>query len=137
MNKQQFTKEHIDMLLRTGNVAKCSAKVITYRKDFKIRAVKLYEEGWSPRDIFKQAGFDLDVIGRNKPDDCLRDWRIIYEAKGEQGLMEENRGGARGGGRPKTKGLTDADRIKRLEAQVAYLKAENGFLAKLRANRAE
>ena len=49
--------------------------------------------------------------------------------------MVENRGKGRGGGRPKTKGITPEDRIKRLEAENAYLKAENDFLAKLRAKR--
>jgi hypothetical protein len=46
------------------------------------------------------------------------------------------RGRGRGGGRPRVKG-TDADKIKWLEAKVAYLKAENDFLVKLRAKRSE
>ena len=64
-------------MLQTGNVARCSEKAITYHKDFKIQAVRLYEEGRSSRDIFKQAGFNLDVIGRKKPNDLLADWRKI------------------------------------------------------------
>ena len=37
------------------------------------------------------------------------------------------------GGRPKSiAGLTDKEKLKRLEAEVAYLKEENRFLAKLR-----
>lgn len=50
-------------------------------------------------------------------------------------MKVENRG--RGGGRPKTKWLTDVDKIKWLEAENAYLKAENNFLAKLQAKKAE
>jgi hypothetical protein len=53
------------------------------------------------------------------------------------GLQIETRGGHNGGGRFKTKGLTETEKIKKLEAEVAYLKAENDFLAKLRAKRAE
>ena len=52
----------------------------------------------------------------------------------DEGFIESR---GRAGGRIKTKNLSDADKIKRLEAQVAYLKAENDFLAKLRAKRAE
>jgi hypothetical protein len=40
-----------------------------------------------------------------------------------------------GGGRPKTKNLSDKEKIEYLETKVAYLKAENDFLAKLRAQR--
>ncbi len=53
--------------------------------------------------------------------------------EGGSGLLIEARG--RGGGRPKKINLTDSDKIKRLEIEVAYLKEENNFLAKLRANK--
>ena len=136
MSKRKFTTEQIANLLKTGNVARCSDKAITYSKDFKLRAVKRYQDNWiAAKQIFKEAGFDLDVIGQDKPKACLRDWQRIFKVKGINGLKTETRG--RGGGRPKTKGLTDAKKIEWLEAKVAYLKAENDFLAKLRAKRAE
>lgn len=109
-------------------------KSITYSNDFKIRAVKLYEQGLTSTEIFRQEGFDLNLIGKNKPRECLKRWNRIYRAKGDGGLMVETRG--RLGGRPrKPRDKTEADKIKRLEAEVAYLKAENDFLAKLRAKR--
>ncbi|MEK9158911.1 MAG: HTH domain-containing protein [Patescibacteria group bacterium] len=136
MSKRKFTTEQITKLLKTGNVARCSDKAITYSKDFKLRAVKRYQDdGIAAKQIFKEAGFDLDVIGKDKPKACLKDWRRIFKVKGINGLKTETRG--RGGGRPKTKGLTDTKKIEYLEAKVAYLKAENDFLAKLRAKRAE
>ncbi len=51
------------------------------------------------------------------------------------GLQNEVRGKNRW--ESKVEELTDANKIKYLEAKVAYLKAENDFLAKLRAKRAE
>lgn len=110
-------------------------KSITYSTDFKIRAVKLYnEQGLTSTEIFRQEGFDLNLIGKDKPKDCLRRWNKIYRDRGEKGLAIETRG--RLGGRPKKpRDKTDKDRIKRLEAEIAYLKAENDFLAKLRAKR--
>ena len=81
--------------------------------------------------IFEEAGFDLALIGKNIPIECLRRWRKVCNIKGIKKLSVETRG--KGGGRPKTRGLTDADRIKRLEIENAYLKVENDFLAKLRA----
>jgi transposase len=74
-------------MLPTGHVARCSEKSITYHDDFKIIAVRRYEQGWTPSAMFRQAGFDLAVIGKKKPKDCLIDWRNIDVAKGEQGRL--------------------------------------------------
>ena len=136
MNKSKFSQKQIMELMNNHNVIKCSDKAISYNKDFKISAVKQYfEEGKTANQIFREAGFDLQVIGKYTPKHLLSDWRRIFKTKGIDGLKTENRG--RGGGRPKLKYLTDADKIKRLELTVKYLKAENDFLAKLRAKRAE
>ena len=138
MSKRRFTQEQVEKLLKNVNVAKSSEKAITYSKDFKIRAVREYNEGGlGTRQIFRNAGFDLDVIGRGQPKSLLQDWNRIYRTKGATGLMTETRGKGNGGGRPKTKNLTDAEKMKRLETEVAYLKAENDFLARLRAKRRE
>jgi transposase len=133
-----FTKEEIEELLANENVTKCSEKAITYNKKFKLEAVKQYEEGLTPQEIFRNAKFNLAVIGRRKPKNCLLDWNRIYRVNGKEGLSKENRGKTKSKGRPKKiKDLTDADKIKRLEIENAYLKAENDFLAKLRAKRRE
>lgn len=140
MNRPSLNNEQIAVLLRNPNIDKCSPKSIGYSKDFKIRAVKQYEEqGLSALQIFKEAGFDLSLLNREKRNSCLKYWRKAYQAKGLQGLEVDGRGRTKGGkgGRPKIRGMTDADHIKRLELTVAYLKAENDFLAKLRAQKAE
>ena len=134
MSRRIFTKEQVEQLASSKNVSGCGERSITYGKDFKIKAVKLYKQGLTSSEIFRQAGFDLNAIGRNRPKRCLRRWNKIRRAKGENRLTE-TRGRT---GRPKKiKDLSDADKIKRLEAEIAYLKAENDFLAKLRAKRAE
>ena len=136
MSKRKFTAEQIAELRKNKNVTKCSDKSITYNKNFKVLAVKQYQsDGYSAKQIFKEAGFDLGVIGHDKPKACLGAWRRIFKIKGQQGLIIETRG--RHGGRPMVKELTDEKKIEYLEAKVAYLKAENDFLAKLRAKRAE
>jgi hypothetical protein len=136
MEKKMFTKEEIKELLNNENVTKCSEKAISYSKAFKIEAVRLYnEEGFGSREIFENAGFKLKIIGKDKPSGCLNRWCRVNRTKGAAGLEAETRG--RGGGRPKTKDLSLADKLERLEVEVAYLKAENDFLAKLRAKRRE
>jgi len=135
MSKRIYTKEQIERLSENKNIARCSERSITYDCNFKISAVKLYEQGLTPTEIFAEAGLDTKIIGRKTPRECLKRWNRLYRAKGNGRLATETRG--RGGGRPKTENLSDADKIKRLEVKVAYLKAENDFLAKLRAKRAE
>ena len=134
MSKRRLTTAQITELSQNKNVSKCSAKSITYSKAFKVLAVKkYYEEGYSSRMIFEEAGFDRQLIGLDVSDDCLNRWRKIYKAKGEQNLTIETRGKHSNGGRPKTRDVTDTDRIKRMKIEIAYLKEENDFLVKLRA----
>ncbi len=106
----------------------CSKKSITYTRAFKEHAVQQYEAGLTATEIFKAAGFDLNLIGKKQPKFCLRRWR-------EFGC--DNKRGRHHGARKKDERNTETDRLKWLEAEVKYLKAENAFLAQLRAKRAE
>ena len=136
MYKNMFTQEQIEQLLTNKNVVRCTPKSITYHPDFKIRAVKqYYEEDIPPAEIFIQAGFNLATIGVKTPKECLSRWRRIFRTKGAARLLEDKRG--KKGGQLKTKDLTDKEKIEYLEVKVAYLKAENDFLAKLRAAKKE
>jgi transposase-like protein len=134
MSKRILNEDQIKELLANPNVSRCSNKSITYSKAFKVLAIKqYYEEGYNSKMIFEEAGFNIETIGRDNPKRCLYGWRKIYKSKGEDRLKIETRGKHRQGGRPKTRGVTDNDRIKRMEIEIAYLKAENDFLVKLRA----
>ena len=132
-----FTGEQIEELSKNRNVVRCSEKSITYTKEFKREAVRQYNEEYlSAKEIFEKAGFNPKTNRRKQPKECLRRWNKTYKTKGANGLVE-SRGKAGKGGRPKKSRLTDAEKIERLEVEVAYLKAENDFLAKLRAKRRE
>jgi transposase len=130
MSKRNFSKEEQEDLLKNKNVVRCSEKTISYSKEFKFWAVKQYEEGLGPQEIFKKVGFDMRIIGAENPGRRLSDWLRVFKSKGIIGLTEETRG--QGGGRPKTNGKNDKETIKFLKVKVAYLKAENDFLAQLR-----
>ena len=133
MSNRRWTEVQIKELLANKNVENCSDRSITYNKEFKVWAVnKYYEDGYSPRMIFEEAGFDISIVGEDTPGFSLQRWRKEYQTKGIDSLKLERRGqGNRG--RRKIKELNDTDRIKRLEIENAYLKAENDFLVKLRA----
>ena len=134
MSKRIFTKEQVKLLSENTHIASCSARSIEYRKEFKISAIKqYYEHNLTPGDIFRLAGFDIKLIGKDVPQKCLERWRRIFKSKGKNGLSINTKG------RKKKipKDITDKDKIERLEAEIAYLKAENDFLVELRAKRAE
>lgn len=137
MNKRVLTKEQVETLMKNPNVSKCSPKSITYSKEFKQKAVTMSKDKrLTYREIFEHCGFDLSIIGYGTPKECLKRWNRIYRSKGLIGLSEDFRG-MNGKASIKVRKLSDEDKIKRLELEILYLKAENDFLAKLRAKKAE
>jgi len=133
MSKRIFSSVEWRELEGNPNVAKVSTKSITYAQKFKEQALQQYEQGMTGAEIFKQAGFNLQVIGQKQPKYCLLRWRRQFKENGLGGLTDTR-------GKIKKKRIprnTETDRLKWLEAEVKYLKAENAFLAQLRAKRAE
>ena len=82
MSKRNFNEEEVKLLLENNNISKCSKGVITFSSDFKLKAVNQYKEGLTSTEIFKQAGLDLDLIGKDTPKGRLRDWNKIFKSKG-------------------------------------------------------
>lgn len=135
MSTHTFSSEEISVLRKNPCVAKVTERSITYTYEFKKRALELHTQGISSKEIWRRAGFDVQIWVKDYTKDCLKQWKKIVKKNGFEGLTR--RRGEGSAGRPKTKGVSDADKIKRLELQVKYLEAENDFLAKLRAKRAE
>ena len=98
----------------------------------KRHALELYSQGVCPKEIWRRAGFDVSKWKKDYFVLTLRDWKKIVVRDGTDGLNKM--GGLQYDRGPKN---TDKDKLKRLELQVRYLQAENDFLAKLRAKRAE
>ena len=132
MSKRIFNEEEIELLLQNPNVEKCSERSIAYKESFKISAVKKYHEGLPAAEIFGQAGINTAVIGRKSAKWCLSRWLKTFKKKGLAGLGTDGRKGNNPKGRPKTNWSNEKEKIKYLETENAYLKAENDFLAKLR-----
>lgn len=127
-----FSEHEIKQLESNPNVQHVTDKSITYAPAFKLAAVQAYLSGQTPMEIFRSAGFDIDVIGHEKPKHCLKRWRNTYTALGEAGLLEEQRGKG-STGRPSGERLSTEEKLKRAEARIKLLEAENDFLKKLDA----
>jgi transposase len=130
VSKIIFNEFQIKVLENNPHVKQVSDRSIAYHPDFKVKAVKENESGKSPTQIFIEHGFDLEMIGSDKPKSCLKRWRKTFKQYGEDGFYTERRG--KGSmGRPKTKEYTQEDRLKKAEARIKYLEAELEFLKKL------
>lgn len=127
-----FNEEQLKELVKNKNVLRCSAKSITYSQAFKLKAIKQYfEEGMAPNQIFEEAGFPRSWLGKYRAKNCLKKWGDKYNKEGQDSLLKENRG-APGKSKKRTYHIDNKNRIEYLETKIAYLEAENDFLAKLR-----
>jgi len=127
-----FSEHEVKQLESNPNVLHVTEKSISYAPEFKLAAVKAYLSGQTPMEIFRGAGFDVDVIGHEKPKHCLKRWRNTFTTLGEPGLLKEQRGKG-STGRPPGENLATEEKLKRAEARIKLLEVENDFLKKLDA----
>lgn len=128
----KYSIKEIEELKKNPCVFNCTERLVSYTYEFKKRALELYDQGILSKEIWKRSGFDVGKWRNAYFGETLRDWRKIVKQNGIEGLLKSD-------GVQYDKGPTsnEKDRLKRLELQVKYLEAENDFLAKLRAKRAE
>ena len=127
-----FSNEELAQLRQNSCVFSCTNNSINYTFEFKKRALELHASGVTAREIWKRSRFELSKWRRAYCRGTLSDWKKIVKKRGVEGLLKP--GGIQYDRGPNN---TDKDKLKRLELQVKYLEAENSFLAKLRAKRAE
>lgn len=125
--KKILTLEEVSILRNNPYVRNVSSKGITYTKAFKELFVEEYYEGKTPRQIFRDAGFDVVAIGMDRIRGSAERWR--KQAERLEGLKDTRKGGS---GRPKTKHLTKDEIIERQKGQIELLKQERDFLLELK-----
>jgi transposase len=130
MSKIIFNEFQRKQLENNPNVCHVSERSISYTPKFKEKAVQENLSGKGPMDIFLEHGFDLKIIGSDKPNECLKRWRRSYKKYGNEGFYTERRGKG-STGRPSSKELTTEEKLKKAEARIAFLEMENDFLKKL------
>jgi len=130
-----YSSEQIAQLKKNPCVWHVSERIISYTYEFKKRALDLYAQGVKPDEIWKSAGFDISIWKKDYCRYTLKDWKRWVKKGGWDSLTKPS-GVQSDSGHKKAKS-PEADRVRRLELQVRYLEAENSFLAKLRAKRAE
>lgn len=130
MSKILFNEHQRRQLEANPNVKSVSDRAIQYTADFKIHAVQLNLAGNGPVEIFREAGFDLDIIGIKKAQSALARWRKTFQAYGKTGFLQERRGKA-SSGRPKKENISAEKKLAQAEARILLLEAELTLLKKL------
>ncbi len=130
MSKNIYNEFQIKELEKNPNISSVSDRSISYSPEFKMKAVTEYKSGKTPSQIFIEHGFDLEMIGKEQPKRCLKRWRDTFRKFGEEGFLTERRGKG-STGRPSSKELSVEDKLRKAEARIKFLEAENDFLKKL------
>lgn len=113
MKKREFTEEEREKLSNNPVVYSAGKVSVYYTDAFKQIALKEYLKGKSARQIFIDAGIDLDMIGPENAVLNLSEWR----RNAKMAPMHKER----------------YQNLKKAYDKIAYLEAENDFLKKLKA----
>jgi hypothetical protein len=130
-----FSNNELSELRKHPCVFSCTEKSVNYTYEFKKHVLEECEKGVSAKDVWKRAGFDTSKWKEFYFRSTVRDWKRIVHRGNISDL--NNQGGVQCDDGVTKSLRSEKDKIKRLELQVRYLQAENAFLAKLRAKRAE
>ena len=75
MAKNIFTEAQLEQILSNPYVIAATERRITYTTDFKKKFIEEYRLGKGPREIFKDAGFDVDALGYKRIERASDRWR--------------------------------------------------------------
>ncbi len=89
MGRGNLTKDEIRILRQNPYVEEVNGSRITYSEEFKMLFVKEYFGGKKPTAIFRDAGFDVSVLGSKRIERCSARWREA-NAAGSLGKKYEN-----------------------------------------------
>ncbi|MHC1685868.1 MAG: IS3 family transposase [Clostridiaceae bacterium] len=131
MSKILLSNEMIKILSENKWICTVSEKSINYTDEFKIHFIEEYYSGKSARQIFSEAGLDVEMLGGIKRiENASYKWRTAYKKQGILGIKDTRK---QYSGRPLEQTLTSDELLQRKDAEIKYLKAEVELLKKLDA----
>lgn len=127
MSKLTFTPEQINVLEANPYVKNVTEKSITYSDEFKRHFVSESLDSKTAKQIFSEAGFDLEMIGESRIKAFAKKWRKRYRDSGVLALKDTRKNRS---GRPRKTELTPQQQIEKLQAKISLLEQENELLKK-------
>ena len=119
MNRKLFTQEEITLLWQNPYTLSVNEREINFTPEFKEAFLKLYKAGSTASEAVAALGYDPDLLGRNR----IRNFFKTFSGQKEAAKKQSSKASTVG-----EKGLDS--RVKQLEFQVRYMKAELEFLKK-------
>lgn len=128
MSKQLFSTKQIKQLQKNPYVLKVSTRTITYADAFKSKFIDEYSAGKTPRQIFEESGFEVEMLGMKRVEQASSRWRKAYEKNGLIGLADTRKMCS---GRPLNRELTMPEIVERQAARIELLEGQVEILKKL------
>ena len=129
MARGMLSSAEMDVLKKYPYVEDVNRQRILYTYEFKCFFMEQYLAGKRPVDIFRQAGFDVPMLGEKRIERATARWRAMYAANGMEALRGQVKANAKKKAAARTKkkaeagdgeyGLQDvADKLEELLADV-------------------
>ena len=126
MSKILFTDVQIKKLSKNKWIKNITNKGITYTNEFKYKLVKECENYKKfPQDVFRECGIDPDIVGKKRIECSAYRWRKQINSTGE--IIDTR---TTKSGNTIKRELSDKEKLKRAEAKIKLLEAENELLKK-------
>ena len=126
MSKILFTDVQVKKLSKNKWIKNITNKGITYTNEFKYKLVKECENYKKfPQDVFRECGIDPEIVGKKRIECSAYRWRKQLNSTGE--IIDTRT--TKSGNTIKHE-LSDKEKLKRAEAKIKLLEAENELLKK-------
>ena len=104
-----MSSAEMDVLKKNPYVEDVNRQRILYTYEFKCFFMEQYLAGKRPVDIFRQAGFDVPMLGEKRIERATARWRAMYAANGMEALRGQVKANAKKKAAARTKKKAEAD----------------------------
>ena len=126
MSKILFTDAQVKKLSKNKWIKSITNKGITYTDAFKYKLVKECEDYKKfPQDVFRECGINPEIVGESRISNAAHRWRKQLDSTGEISDTRTTKSG-----NTLKRELSDKEKLKRAEAKIKLLEAENELLKK-------
>lgn len=127
MKRYPMSKEFVKQLNENPNVEKATEWTVNFTKEFKQLAYDEYQRGKSMREVFTEAGFDVEKLGEKRMQNFRQ--KLLARVGNESGFADKRKDKSQQA--PPSTEAQMMKRIRELEHRNAYLEQENEFLKKI------
>ena len=109
MARGMLSSAEMEILQKNPYVEDVNRQRILYTYEFKCFFMEQYLAGKRPVDIFRQAGFDVPMLGEKRIERATARWRAMYAANGMEALRGQVKANAKKKAAARTKKKAEAD----------------------------